>query len=355
MNMYDCLPDSELCRPVKQRGEFVFAAVGLAHGHIFQMCRGLIEAGATLKWVYDDDASLVANFLIQFPQAKTACNVEQILLDNAVRLVASADIPSRRAPLGMRVMQSGKDFFSAKAPLINAEQLTAVKKTVSETGRKFAVFFSERLASEAAVYAGELISRGVIGRVIGVNILAPHKLGGERPAWFYRRDTAGGILIDIGSHQIEQFLYFTGNKNADILSSAVANFAHKEHGEFDDFGSCSLLGENGAVGHFVVDWFTPDGIGAFGDGRVFLTGTEGTIELRIYLDIGVCDETDTVFVATKSGVEKVCVRGKIGLPYFGRLIEDCLYRTQNAMSQEHIFSVMQLALAAQAGAVHLEH
>lgn len=332
---------------------FFFAAVGLAHGHIYAMCRGLSDAGAEIKYVYDADEALVAQFRKSFPQAEAAKSEEQILRDPSVRLVASADIPSRRCALAIRAMEAGKHFFVAKAPVVSFRQLDAVRRAVRRTGKKYFVFYSERLASEAALYAEEAIGRGEIGKVLNVTILAPHKLGGGRPDWFFRRKDTGGILIDIGSHQFEQFLTFTGNRRAKIAASSAGNFAHTQHPGFDDFGEAYLRGENGATGYIRADWFTPEDFPVFGDGRVVITGTGGTIELRKYIDVGGSDLPETVILETKGRTEKFTVKGKVEKPFFRNLLSDCIRGTDTAQPTDRSFYAMHLALTAQKRAKRL--
>ena len=332
---------------MERQNRVVFSAAGLAHEHIYQMCDGLLAAGAELKYVYDADERLVKKFIKSFPQAKIADSEEQIMADKEVALIASADIPSRRAALGIRSMRAGKDFFTAKAPVVTEKQLNAVKKTVKATGKKFFVFYSEFLQSEAAVYADTVIKQGMIGRVLNVVILAPHKLGEGRPSWFYKRKDTGGILIDIGSHQFEQFLTFSGNEKAKILSSAVANYAHGNAEEFDDFGEAHLLGENGATCYIRVDWFTPPSFPVFGDGKVVIVGEKGFIELRKYIDIGCGEQTENVIIATDGKTDKFSVKDKIKKPFFENLLADCRNRTDTAMPMPHAFYAMSLAIDAQ--------
>lgn len=345
----DLLALPEKAGKVVKDGEFPFAAVGLSHGHIYGMCAGLISAGATLRYVYDDDPSLVAAFLERYPDTPVAKSLDEILSDKSIKLVASADIPSKRCSLGIKVMEAGKDYFADKAPLVTLEQLDTARNAVRRTGKKYAVYYGERLGSECGMFAGTLIERGAIGRVINVIGMGPHKLanGEKRGEWFYKRETQGGILIDIGSHQIEQFLHYTGNNRATVTSSRIGNYNHKEFPEFDDFGDCNLLGANGATGYFRVDWFTPLGVKPFGDGRTVIVGTDGYIELRKYTDIGVEDIGNNMVIATNDGVEKLNVNGKIGLPYFGQLILDCLEGTERAMTQEHAFHSAELSIIAQ--------
>lgn len=334
--------------PVVKKGEFVIAAIGLDHGHIYGMTNGLLEAGATIKWVYDPDVEKMKAFREKFPEAQMAESEEQVLQDPEVKLVAGACVTSERAALGVRVMRAGKDYFTDKAPLTTLEQLAMVKNVVEETGRKYAVSYSERLQVEAAVYAGQLIEQGAIGKVLQVIGMGPHRLNPTaRPEWFFRKEKYGGILCDIGSHQIEQFLFYTGAKDATIVNAKIANYAHPEYPELDDFGDATLVGDNGATGYFRVDWFTPDGLCTWGDGRTFILGTEGYIELRKYVDVARSTEENHVYWVNGEGEHYENVTGKVGFPYFGQLILDCLHRTENAMTQEHAFKAAELCVKAQ--------
>lgn len=334
---------------VVKEGEFAFAAIALDHGHIYGMCNGLLEAGAELKWVYDPDKKKVADFLKSFPQAKAAESEEEILTDPEVKLIAGAAITSQRCALGVRVMRAGKDYFTDKAPLTTLKQLELAKKTVAETGRKYMVYYSERIHVESAVYAGELIKEGAIGRVLHVTGFGPHRLSApQRPEWFFEKEKYGGILCDIGSHQIEQFLFYTGAKDAKVVKSQIANYNHPKYPELEDYGHAMLDGDNGATQYFRVDWFTPDGLRTWGDGRTFIVGTEGYIELRKYINVGMEDAvSDNVFIANQEGEQYIPVHGKVGFPYFGQLILDCMNRTENAMTQEHAFKAAELSVKAE--------
>ena len=226
---------------------------------------------------------------------------------------------------------------------------------MQQTGKKYAVYYSERVHVESAVFAGQLVHDGAIGRVVQVLGMGPHRANlASRPAWFYERERYGGILCDIGSHQAEQFLYFTGNSDARVLSSRVANYAHKDHPGLDDFGDCTLLGDNGASGYFRVDWFTPDGLSAWGDGRVFILGTEGYIELRKYLDVARENAGDHVYLVDGHGEHHLAVHGKVGYPFFGELVRDCLDRTELAMPQVHAFKAAELCIVGQQRAERVE-
>ena len=341
--------------PVVAPGEFTFAAIGLDHGHIYGMCEGLIGAGAGLKWVYDPDPVKVAAFKARFPDVREARSETEILDDAEVALVAGAAVTSERCALGLRVMDAGKDYFTDKAPLTTLEQLAAARAAVAATGRKYAVYYSERLHVETAVFAGQLIDASAIGRVVQVIGTGPHRLNaGARPAWFFEKEKYGGILCDIGSHQIEQILFYTGADDGEVAYSQIGNYANPDHPGLDDFGDATLRLTNGATGYFRCDWFTPDGLQGWGDGRSIILGTEGFIEQRKYMQLGSPEAgPGHLYLANGTTEQHFNVSGKVGYPYFGELVLDCLNRTEHAMTQAHAFKAAELAVKAQLQAVEL--
>lgn len=342
---FDPLPE-----PVVAPGEFSFAAVGLDHGHIYGMADGLIGAGATAKWVFDADADKAASFATRYPTARVASSEQQILDDPEVRLVATAAIPSERAAVALRAIEAGKDAFIDKAPLTSFAQLAAAREATARTGRKYAVYYGERLHTESSILAGQLIERGAIGRVLQVVSFGPHRIGGGRPDWFYDPAQYGGILCDIGSHNFDQILFYTGATDGRIVSSTVANYAHPDTPGLQDFGDAHVVLDNGASGYVRVDWFTPDGLGVFGDGRTIILGTDGYVELRKYIDIGTENGGGQVLLVNQEGQYRFDANGMTGFPYFGQLIRDCLDGTENAMTQAHAFKAAELSLQAQTSA-----
>lgn len=340
--------------PVVGPGEFVIAAIGLDHGHIHGQVGGLVGAGAELAWVYDPDPRRSQALADRHPGARVARSEDEVLDDPRVHLVAGAAVTSERCALGIRVMEAGKDYFTDKAPLTTLEQLAAAKDAVARTGRKYAVYYSERLHVETAVFASRLIAQGAIGRVLQVIGTGPHRLGVGRPDWFFDRSRYGGILCDIGSHQIEQILHYTGASDGDVVRSQIANYHHPEHPELDDFGDAMLVMDNGATGYFRCDWFTPDGLQTWGDGRSIILGTDGFIEQRKYMQLGEPQSTGGhLYLANGQEETAFHLAGEVGYPFFGELIRDCLDRTETAMTQDHAFKAAELAVRAQLQAVEL--
>jgi predicted dehydrogenase len=282
-------------------------------------------------------------------------SLDEVLEKTDIHLITAAAIPNERGPLGCRAMLAGKDYFTDKTPFTTFEQLEQAKLVSKQTGKKYMVYYSERIHVEASVRAEQLIRQGAIGRVIQVMGLGPHRSNpGTRPDWFWSREKCGGILIDIGSHQFEQFLTYTHAKSATVMHAAVANYHHKDHPEFEDWGEANLVADNGATNYVRVDWLNPKGLRTWGDGRTFILGTEGYIEVRKYLNVAVEEQSDHVFLVDNQGEHHIRCMGKVGFPFFGQLITDCLSRTEQAMTQEHVFLAAELALKAQATAKLIE-
>ncbi len=343
-------PESQL-QAVVQPGEFRFAAAFLDHGHIYGQTNGLIGAGGTLTHVYDPDAARVKAFVERYPDALPVDSFETLLEDETLHLIASAAVPNRRGGIGEAVMQAGKDYFSDKSPFTTLGQLASARAVCAATGRRYFVYYAERVHNEAAWRAGEIIAAGDIGRVLQVVTLAPHRLSKEsRPDWFFDKEAYGGIITDIGSHQVEQFLTYASCADATVNFARVENFSHPDKPGLEDFGECSLTGDNGASFYSRVDWYTPDGMPVWGDGRTFVLGTRGTLEVRKYVDLDRQTPASLVLKADTGSVETIDCLDAVGYPFFGQLILDALNGTEHAMTQEHIFKAAELSMQAQAAA-----
>ncbi len=330
-----------------------FGVVGVNHNHIYAQTDLLLRAGAAIVAFFAEEVDLAAEYGRRYPAARRARSRREILEDSRVQLVVSAAIPSDRGPLGVAAMRHGKDYMSDKPAFTTLAQLAEARRVQAETGRIYSVCFSERFENAATVRAGELVKAGAIGKVIQTVGLGPHRLNAPtRPAWFFERARCGGILADIASHQMDQFLFMTGSTEAEVVASQVANWGFPQWPEFEDFGDVVLRG-NGGTGYARVDWYTPDGLSTWGDGRLVVLGTEGYIELRKYVDIAGRPGASHLFLVDGKGARHVDASGG-DLPYGRQLVADILERTETAMPQAHCFLACRLALEAQAKAVRLE-
>ena len=321
-------------------------ALGLDHRHIYGMTQNMIEAGVTcLGYWTGGEPETLPGFQNRFPHLPRFATLQEALGCGADLALISA-IPSDRAQLTIQAMQQGMDVMSDKPGCTTLAQLEQIKACVAQTGRIWSVNFSERFETPASTLASQLVADGAIGAVVQTVGLGPHRLNrATRPDWFFRKACFGGILTDIASHQIDQFLHYTGSQAAEVVNAFTANYANPEDPELQDFGEISLRSDRG-TGYIRVDWFTPDALPNWGDGRLTILGTHGYIELRKYVDVGGQPGTDHVILVNGDRCEKIDASGA-GLPYFERLAHDIEHRSETAMRQAHCFTVMELALRAQ--------
>ena len=324
------------------------AALGIDHRHIYTQISNMQAVGAEfVGWWSEGTPETLPGFVKRFPDAPRFDNKAALLEREDIDLILIAAIPSDRAALAIESMRHGKDVMTDKPGCTTMAQLDSLKTCVAETGRIWSVDFSERFEVEAVTRAAELVAEGAIGQVVQTVGLGPHRLNrATRPDWFFDPERYGGILIDIASHQIDQFLFFTGSKDAEVTLASVGNFANPGDAGLQDFGQIALSSDKGQC-YIRVDWYTPDALPTWGDGRLFLLGTEGSIELRKYVDVGGRSGANHLFLVNGARCEHIDASGS-GLPYFANLARDICERSETAMPQAHAFKVMELALRAQA-------
>ena len=327
--------------------------IGLDHRHIYGQVAHMLSLGCVCKgWWTEGNPQPLNGFMKRFPEIPRVSDYHALLDDPEIDMILLADIPVRRAGRAIEAMRAGKDVMTDKPGCTTLEQLEAIRLCISETGRIWSIDFSERFEVPAATRAAELISGGAIGRVVQTVGLGPHRLNRHlRPNWFFDETAYGGILTDIGSHQVEQFLFFTGSDSAEVVASSVGNFGNPNDPGLQDFGEILLRSEN-SQGYIRVDWYTPDALPNWGDGRLTILGTKGYIELRKYIDVAGRGGTDHLFLVNDTRCEHIDA-ANASLPYFSRLVSDVHNRTETAMSQTHCLKAMKLALQAQAQAIRL--
>ena len=307
------------------------------------------RGGGVLVSFHEREPALAAEFARRCPAARQASDERAILEDPTIALVLSSIVPNERAPLGIRVMEHGKDYLVDKPGVTSLQHLSEVRSLQAATGRIYSIVYSERFESRATVRAGELARAGDIGTVVQTIGLGPHRVHPPaRPDWFWDPGRHGGILADIGTHQFDQFLVFTGSTTAEIIAAQVRNVHHPQRPAFQDFGDVMVRGDGG-TGYLRVDWLTPAGLPVWGDTRLTILGTHGYIEVRKNVDLAGRDGGDHLFIADGSGVRHIDCRA-VDLPFGRQLVDDVLGRTETAMTQAHCFLVTELALTAQASA-----
>ena len=326
-----------------------FGVIGADHRHIYHLIEGLLREGGTCAGYLSasSDQKVVEGIQSRFPQIPAVATAAELYENADIDLIVTAAVPSERADIAIKAMRHGKDVLTDKPGVTDRKQLQQVEAAVKETGRRFAICFSERMIVPSVAAAHRLIEEGTIGNVVQTLGMGPHRLNAAiRPDWFFDKSQYGGILVDIASHQIDQFLVLTRSTDAEITHAAIAHMGAAARPDFQDFGEVALKSKtNLARGYIRVDWFTPEGLPTWGDGRLFITGTEGYIELRKYVDIEGRSGTDHLFLCDRQGTRYIDCKDE-PITFFKKLVQDVQDRTETAISHAHAFTVCRLALEA---------
>jgi predicted dehydrogenase len=322
--------------------ELVFAVVGADHGHIHGLSEGMIAAGAVMKgwWTKEEPVA-------PFEGVPRVQDRHELLEDPEVDVILIGAMPSDRAPFSLEALDRGKDVLCDKPAALTLEELDILRRVTTETGRIWQVNFNERYMVRAAIKADRLVQDGVIGRVVQMVGLGPHRIGPaeSRPWWFFESRVNGGIIGTIGCHQIDQFLFYTSSTSAEIVAATVGNFAYPEFPRLEDFGEVILRGDGG-TGYIEVDYYTPIEQKHPGDIRTIIRGTKGQIEIRKYVDLAGRPGGDHLILMVGDRVEYIDC-SKEPIVFFEKFIDDVRNRTEAAASQEHPLVVTELAIRAQ--------
>jgi predicted dehydrogenase len=342
--------------------------VGADHMHLFEIVDRLVKAGAETV-AHTADGALVETYA-GWQTESVERSYDEILADDTIDLVVTAAVPNRRAAIALAAIEAGKHVITDKPGLTTMDQLDAIRAAVADRpGRPWTVLFTERFENRAINEAVRLARSGAVGTVVHVVGAGPHTMWAKRrPDWFWDPDATGGILVDIGSHQVDQLLAITGATAADVsvVASMVGNVASPAHPAMQDIGSMTLAclfgsgperpeGQQAAsrsgsvVGDHRLDYLTAKGLGTWGDCRLTIVGTEGTIEARANIDVAGLDGAEHLIVVDGDGTRRVDISGVV-VDWAELALADLVDGGERLMTQQHAIDVTDVCLRAQAAA-----
>ncbi len=332
-----------------------FAVVGADHLHLFTLVDGLTRSGAQ-PVAHVRSGDLIDGYE-GWQSSSEARSLGDVLADDAIDLVLTVGVPADRGEVAIAALQAGKAVLSAKPGVTSRADLERIRTLVTgRPGRPWTVLFSERFENRAVARAVAMARSGAVGRVVHVIGTGPHALHADlRPEWFWDPMRSGGILADLASHQVDQFLAICGDPTAgeragvSVAASRVGNVACTDRPAMQDVGSMTLVG-NGAVGEHRVDLLSPPGLPTWGDVRLTVVGTEGTLEVRANIDVAGEPGGEHLIVTDTEGVRRIDVTGD-PLPWAEDLLADLADDGERLFTQEHVLGVCDLALQAQERAV----
>ena len=323
--------------------------IGAEHPHLFTIVEPLLELGATTV-AHSVGSGMWPDAYRGWRTDSDERSPDGVLDDPSIDLIVTADVPSKRGPIAAEALRRSKNVLADKPGVTTIEHLDAVVAASTASSARWWVLFSERFEHPAVIEAVRMARSGELGEIVHVTGLGPHSLGADtRPDWFWDMAATGGILVDLASHQVDQFLAVTGatSGSVSVVAAAAGNAAVPQHPGFEDVGHI-VLACDGVVGHHRVDYLTPAGLGAWGDPRLTIVGTRATAEVRAVIDVAGTPGGEHLIVVDAEGTRRVD-----DLPparWAVDLLADLFDDGERFMARNHSAAVSRLTLEAQRSA-----
>lgn len=265
-------------------GSPAFSIIGCQHGHIRVFIQTMLEMGYRCVGLYEEPGEslrLAENLSIKYdiPLLK---RMEEALAPE-VELVGCAAVNSRKIGIVEACERTGKHIMLDKPAVTNRDGLERLRKAIERGRIEIGMMLTQRF-SPAVFTLKRCMEEGTLGKPVSIAMRKPHRLGAaERPDWFFDRALSGGIIQDLLVHDLDLLRWLTDTEISDA-QGYVSKSMLPEHASFYDAAQLSVTMEDGLVAQLYADWHTPDGSWTWGDCRIFVTGTEGSAELRLQGD-----------------------------------------------------------------------
>ncbi|AJY75158.1 Gfo/Idh/MocA family protein [Paenibacillus beijingensis] len=256
-----------------------FSIIGCQHAHIGIFIGEMLELGYSCAGIYEEENhELARSFADKF--GIPVVNDKEQLLSDSVEIVGCASINDEKIGVIEMCESRGKHIMLDKPAVTSAEGLERLKAVIGRGRIQVGMLLTERF--HPAIYTlKQQIKQGVLGDIVTIGMRKPHRLdAAKRPAWFFSKRQSGGILIDLLVHDFDLLRWLTG-KEIDTAEGVVGKTILPEHPSFYNTVSLQVVMQEGVVAQLYADWHTPQKSWTWGDGRIFVTGTEGFAELRL--------------------------------------------------------------------------
>lgn len=274
-----------------------FSVIGCQHAHIGIFISEMLELGYSCAGIYDEEDSKLPRSLSDQFGIPLVRNKEALLGDSVV-VVGCAALNNEKIDVLEMCESRGKHVMVDKPAVVDSEGLQRLKAIVERGSIQIGMLLTERF--HPAIYAlKKQIEQGAIGDIVSIGMRKPHRLdAANRPEWFFSKQQSGGILIDLLVHDFDLLRWLTG-KEIESFGGFVGKTILPEKPSFYNSATVQLLMEGSIACQLYADWHTPVGSWTWGDGRIFVTGTESFVELRLHGDPSV--GPDPVVIRSTNG------------------------------------------------------
>jgi predicted dehydrogenase len=256
-----------------------FSIIGCEHAHIGIFISEMLEAGHRCAGLYEpSNHPLADRIAAQFGIPRVADR--EALLGDEVDIVGCAAINNEKIEIIELCESRGKHVMIDKPAVTNREGLERLQAVIERGRIQVGMLLTERFRSALYTLKG-MIDRGELGRIVGITMRKPHRLNAPgRPKWHFSKTQNGGVIIDLFIHDFDLVRWLTGQEWAETSAVMTKNIL-PEYPDFFDTAVLQGVTDGGVPIQLYADWHTPNKSWTWGDCRIFVTGTEGSAELRL--------------------------------------------------------------------------
>ena len=261
-----------------------FVIVGCQHGHIAMFIEEMHGLGYECAGIYERDpvplaSGIAESYGIPLYQENDYTQLN-IWHDNTIEMIGSSAINHEKIDIVELCASHGKHAMLDKPAAVNREDYHRLEAVIRSGRIQVGMLLTERV-NPALYTLRQLNAEGAFGHIVNMSFRKPHRLAAsQRPDWFFDKSQNGGVIVDILIHDFDILCWITGQE---IQSSSgyLGKRIMPEHETFYDTAHIQTVMEDGTVAQLYADWHTPDASWAWGDTRIFVTGTKASAELRL--------------------------------------------------------------------------
>lgn len=327
-----------------------FGIVGCQHAHIGIFIREMIQLGHRFAGIYEPEPDPLARRLAEEFGVPLLPD-RDALLGEDVSVIGCAAVNADKIDVVEWCEQHGKHVMLDKPAVTDREGLDRLRAVIARGRIEIGMLLTERFRG-SLLAAKRLIDEGTLGEIVHMGMRKPHLLNApQRPAWHFDKQRSGGIIVDLLIHDFDLLRWLTGREIV-AVDGFMARAAESPHPGFYDAAGVQAVMDDGATAQLYADWHTPQSSWTWGDGRLFVTGTRGTLELRLEGDPLLGGGEALLLTTDREPLRRVTELGTAPL-----ITADFLSRmdgSAHALTHADLLAASEAAIAADEKAVRIE-
>ncbi|MFD2671393.1 Gfo/Idh/MocA family protein [Marinicrinis sediminis] len=256
-----------------------FAIIGCQHAHISIFIEEMLALGHVCKGIYERENHRLAEQIARKYDLPIVASLEE-LEQESIDLIGCAAINNEKIDIMEWCEQFGKPIMIDKPAVTNRDGLKRLSALISRNQLEIGMLLTERYRPSVSTLKRR-IAEGRYGTIVHISMRKPHMLRPEdRPDWHFSKEQSGGIINDLFVHDIDLLRWLLADEICEMQAFRSKRIL-PEYPDFYDAAGLQIKMQGGGTAQLYADWHTPESCWTYGDGRIFVTGTEGTAELRL--------------------------------------------------------------------------